>query len=108
MRRNNRHIDDRKSSFSGFLSNFHRKSVRYVMTAMLSGLWLVTGSGALYAQQTSATLVGSITDSNGAVVQNATVKVVNMATGAAREATTDDSGGYSFAFLPAGDYEVTI
>src|SRR5262245_61523289 len=108
--------DDKKdgageSSMSG--SSFFSYSslpepTRAVVTALLSCFWLMAGAGALYGQQTSATLVGSITDSNGAVVQKASVKVVNLATGATREVITDDSGDYSFAFLPAGNYEVTI
>ena len=62
----------------------------------------------IYAQQTSATLVGTLTDATGAVAPNARIKCVNLATGAARDATSDDSGNYSLPFLPAGDYEVTI
>jgi outer membrane receptor protein involved in Fe transport len=62
----------------------------------------------VYAQQTSATLVGTLTDATGAVVPNARIKCVNLATSAARDATSDGSGNYSLPFLPAGDYEVTI
>jgi carboxypeptidase family protein len=62
----------------------------------------------VYAQQTSATLVGTLTDATGAVVPNARIKCVNLATGAARDATSDDSGNYSLPYLPSGDYEVTI
>jgi len=61
-----------------------------------------------YAQQTSATLVGTLTDANGAVVTNAQIKVTNLATGSGREAVSDGSGNYSFSFLPAGNYELTI
>ncbi len=65
-------------------------------------------TGMTYAQTTSGTLVGTLTDSNGAVVPNAQIKAANLATGAAREVTTDESGNYSLPFLPAGDYELTI
>src|SRR5215813_12059104 len=73
----------------------------------LCGVFLF-GQTPVYAQQTCATLVGTLTDATGAVVPNARIKVVNLSTGAAREVITDDSGDYSFAFLPAGNYEVTI
>src|SRR5262249_61359359 len=36
------------------------------------------------------------------------MKCVNLATGSARDATSDGSGNYSLPFLPAGGYEVTI
>src|SRR4030095_14277511 len=111
MKRDEKKADCGELSVSGsshFSSAPRRKAPRTVATTLLSLLWLMAGAGALYGQQTSATLVGSISDSNGAVVQKASVKVVNLATGAAREVVTDDSGDYSFAFLPAGNYEVTI
>src|SRR5215468_11022869 len=73
----------------------------------LCGVFLF-GQTPVCAQQTSATLVGTLTDATGAVVPNARIKAVNLATGAARDATSDDSGNYSLPFLPAGDYEVTI
>jgi hypothetical protein len=72
------------------------------------GLTLLSGQTPVYAQQTSATLVGTVTDTTGAVAPNARIKSVNLATGATREAVSDDSGNYSLPFLPAGDYELTI
>lgn len=69
---------------------------------------LLLGNQTSYAQQTSATLVGTLTDANGAVVTNAQIKVVNLATGSARAAVSDGNGNYSFTFLPAGEYELTI
>ena len=75
---------------------------------MFLGVLLLSAHFPAHAQQTSATLVGTITDANGAVVSNAQVKVVSRATGAAREGATDADGNYSFPFLPAGDYELTI
>lgn len=62
----------------------------------------------VYAQQTSATLVGTVSDANGSVVPGATIKVASLSTGAVRQGVSDGTGGYAFSFLPAGDYEVTI
>ena len=62
----------------------------------------------IYAQQTSATLVGTVSDANGAVVTNASIKVANLATGAVREAVSDSTGAYAFSFLPAGNYSVAV
>jgi hypothetical protein len=61
----------------------------------------------LNAQQTSATLVGTVTDSSNAVVPGATIRATNLATGVWREALTDDNGAYSFPFLTAGEYSVS-
>src|SRR5215510_13488318 len=77
------------------------------MAAMSIGLLMLFGVNA-GAQQTTATLVGTLTDPNGSVVTKAEIKVINLATGASREVISDESGNYSFSFLVAGNYEVTI
>ena len=80
----------------------------YLAQNVMLVLGLLAMSVALYAQQTSATLVGTINDASGGVITNANVKVVNLATGTTREVATDGAGTFSFPVLVAGDYEVTI
>ena len=58
------------------------------------------------AQTVSGTLRGTITDSNGAAVPNATVTVRSTETGLERTATASGEGNYNFAFLPIGSYRV--
>jgi outer membrane receptor protein involved in Fe transport len=60
----------------------------------------------LYAQVVTANLQGSVHDATGAVVPGASVKAVNLDSGATRETTTDDRGLYRFNLLPRGRYEV--
>ena len=64
-------------------------------------------AGGLHAQETAATLVGTVTDSSGAVVSDVSVRATNLATNVSRESKTDTSGNYNIPFLPAGDYNVT-
>ena len=59
------------------------------------------------AQQTTATLTGTITDPVGAVVADVTITATNLATNAVRETRTGDTGSYTLPFLPAGEYSVT-
>lgn len=59
--------------------------------------------GASYGQ-----ISGVVTDSNGAVVQGAAVKIVNRATNAEQTATTGDDGEFAFQLLPAGNYTIEI
>jgi hypothetical protein len=58
--------------------------------------------------QTSATgaLTGTLKDSSGAVVPNATVTATSIGTGQARTTTTGTDGGYKFGLLPPGDYKL--
>ena len=59
------------------------------------------------AQQTTATLTGTVTDPVGAVVADVTITATNLATNAVRETKTGNTGSYTLPFLPAGDYSMT-
>jgi outer membrane receptor protein involved in Fe transport len=58
--------------------------------------------------QSTATLQGTVTDSKGAVVPNATVLLKNRSTSSERTAQTDSDGNYQFAALPVGIYTVEV
>src|SRR5437867_6437017 len=60
------------------------------------------------AQTFRGTILGTITDPNGAVVSGATVTVKNTSTGIERSTITDDAGNYTIPELPIGNYEVRI
>ncbi len=60
------------------------------------------------AQSTDATLSGTVIDSNGAVVPGAVVTIVKPNTGFTREATTNESGIYTFVAIAPGTYTVTV
>src|SRR6185436_20448956 len=56
--------------------------------------------------QSTATVQGTVTDSKGAVLPNATVVVRNKNTSTERTAQTDSDGNYQVAALPVGVYTV--
>lgn len=60
------------------------------------------------AQSNAADLQGTVKDSTGAVVANATVTARNPATNFSRSSTTNDEGLYRIVNLPPGDYEITV
>lgn len=62
----------------------------------------------LHAQQYSGTIVGTVTDSSGAVIPGATVTVVNTGTGATITQHSGAQGEFTFAQLPIGSYEVHV
>src|SRR5690242_16325146 len=82
--------------------------------AWRSGIVLVILAGILLAcnpfllAQTAGTgaLTGTVTDSSGAVVPNATVTATSVDTGQARMATTGPDGTYSIGLLQPGNYRV--
>src|SRR6185312_8616505 len=60
------------------------------------------------AQGLNGTIVGTLTDQAGAVVPNATIALVNDATGFRRTAVSNDSGQYVAYSIPTGIYTLTV
>ena len=86
------------------LDGFFRSHTARVVGVMLSLSLALTGR--LNAQGgTSATLLGTVTDSGGAVIPNASVQVKNVGTDQAQQVATDAQGRYTVPNLPIGDYE---
>ena len=52
------------------------------------------------------TIRGTVTDSSGAVVANASVTIVDLATNTPRVTSTNSTGGYQLFGLPSGAYKV--
>ncbi len=63
---------------------------------------------AALGQLTTADIIGTVTDSTGAVVPNADVTLTNLGTNEKRTTLSNSSGGYSFALLPVGHYSITV
>ncbi|HYO82232.1 MAG TPA: TonB-dependent receptor, partial [Bryobacteraceae bacterium] len=57
-------------------------------------------------QAVTATLIGTVSDSSGAVVPNASITVTETATNIPRKAATNEEGLYTIPFLPPGTYRV--
>src|SRR5437870_360011 len=75
------------------------------LAVMLLILWGAC-AGVLHAQGAgNASVLGTVTDSAGAVVPGASVQVKNIATGRVQEVPTDEQGRYTIADLPIGGYE---
>ncbi|MBL8172963.1 MAG: carboxypeptidase regulatory-like domain-containing protein, partial [Acidobacteria bacterium] len=70
----------------------------------LLGLFSVTA----LAQRGRGTILGSVTDSNGAVVPGAIVTITNTATNVTTSAVTNDDGNYVAPNLNVGGYSVAV
>ncbi|MGA8236396.1 MAG: carboxypeptidase regulatory-like domain-containing protein [Candidatus Sulfotelmatobacter sp.] len=60
----------------------------------------------LPAQGASGRILGRVADPTGAVLSGAKVTLTNQATAISRDATTNESGDYSFVEVPPGTYTV--
>src|SRR6516164_8252866 len=72
--------------------------------SLLSVLFL----SAAFAQRDLSTLAGTVTDTSGGVVVNASVKIVEQATGLAYETLTNNAGEFVRPALKPSTYTVTV
>ena len=71
--------------------------------------WLALGPiASVDAQVLYGSVIGNITDSSNAVIAGAAVTLISRETGQARETTTNDTGGYTFATLASGSYDLKV
>src|SRR5438128_6828495 len=95
-------------------ASVHRLSVlwRYARTAstlaLVCALLFAAEAPRTFAQTFRGTILGTVTDPQGAVVAGATVTAKNLDTGVERSTVTDDAGNYSIPELPIGRYEVKV
>ena len=89
-----------RPSKSTLLANFIRRS-------FLCALVTVIASLSAFAQIDRAVLEGSVTDSTGAAIVGANVKVLALETEISQEQPTNSNGYYRFPGLAVGQYTVT-
>jgi outer membrane receptor protein involved in Fe transport len=80
------------------------------LTSVWISLFAMFGGVAfpLLAQVNTASIVGTVQDSAGAVVAGTTIEAHDVETGATRSAVTNGDGSYSLQFLPIGSYTLTV
>jgi len=75
---------------------------------VLSVLFALISVFTASAQTFRGSIQGTITDSTGAAIPGASVKVFSPGTGLNRSVTTNDLGGYVASELPLGTYSITV
>lgn len=88
---------------------FGEKMIRskgYVVSVVAMFCFMLTG---LHAQQTltTASIAGRVLDRSGAVLADATVTGLQVATNQTYNATTDHEGRFRLLYLPVGQYEIS-
>ncbi len=82
---------------------------KLVLTLAAAALLAVSATRPASAQTSGVgNITGTVTDSSGATVTNATVIVLDTDTGISRNLTTDSDGHYSATFLQPGHYEIIL
>ena len=76
--------------------------------AVVLCLFVLCNVAALLAQTPTSTVSGIVKDSEGAVVQGATIEVTSAAQGTTRESVTNSDGSYSIPNLTPGMYSAEV
>src|SRR5579871_1940734 len=97
---------DGENSFSGSQSSAFRGGKMNISAKIIFGLLI--GCAVLWGQGSTAQINGTVRDASGLAVPGAEVKVTQTATGAVRTAASGADGGYVFADLPVGPYQVEV
>lgn len=71
-------------------------------------LLLLLFASSLGAQEFRATILGTVTDQQSAIIPGAAVEVKNLDTNATVTTVTNDSGNYVVPFLPTGRYTISV
>lgn len=85
-----------------------RKTTRLFQGLTVVLFVLATASPCLGQTATTGTIVGTVTDPQGAAVPRAEVGLKNLATNVSQTAETTDAGQYTFPNLPPGRYEISV
>jgi len=81
-----------------------RSAARFLSATLLIGLFSLCA----FAQQGTSTVRGTVKDPQGNVVAGATVKLISLAKGGERTATSSSDGVFSFEAVQVGDYRVEV
>ena len=90
------------------LNRFHKGPLSRALLKILTIAALFGASHQASAQVLYGSLVGNVTDPNGAVVPSAAVTATNQATGVVKTTTADPTGVYQFVNLQPGSYTVKV
>ena len=92
-----------QQTFGGFLSSL-QTATNWVAIGLLFALAATNGN----AQQITGSIVGTVSDAQGALIPAAAVNATNVDTGLSRSTTTGNDGAYRIEYLPVGTYNVAV
>ena len=79
--------------------------MKYVFLPGLAALVIATSG---FAQTTSTSILGTVTDASGASISGAKVTATNVKTSVPSTTVTTDTGDYAFPLLDIGEYQVSV
>lgn len=96
------------SSRNGVGANNGIRASRFFIPTFLAMFALSLGAFRIQGQANTADVIGTVTDSSGAIVPNATVTLTNTGTGITQTLETSGSGDYDFTLVQVGSYNIKV
>src|SRR5438270_824583 len=91
-----------------FLGSPHCFTRCILRGCLLGGLAVIFASAPMLAQNTTADVVGTVSDVSGAVIPNAKIELTNIDTHETRIVTSGSDGEYTFTLLKPSRYSLTV
>src|SRR5215467_14521611 len=88
--------------------NSRTRSRHFVVSFILVGVLSLLFSVSLFGQAVNSTVLGTVTDSSGAVLLNAKVTLTEENTNVSQSRQTNESGNFVFSDVPPGNYAITV
>src|SRR5665811_2301953 len=86
-----------------------KNRIGFFSSALITSfLFLLLSSTAANSQVTTGSILGTVHDSSGSVVPNATITITDVDKGTIYTKQTDPSGDYNVPFLIPGTYTVSV
>ncbi len=96
------------TTLGSFNVSARRRLWNKLASALSAGILCLLTPTALFAQGTTATLGGTVTDASGAVIPGAQIVLTNEASHDRRTSQSNGAGVFSFSAVPTGDYDIQI
>jgi len=89
------------------VDNMRKSSCESLILTIILSVSLVASHGSLlYAQNSSGTISGFVSDGQGARLPNTKIIITNTATGVSTTSSTNGDGAYTVGSLPIGTYQI--
>src|SRR5215813_14270884 len=88
------------------MAQYCRVSKRFCVVTLL--FCLFTSGNLAMSQLPTATILGGVKDSSGAVIPGASITAKSVETGLTRTGVSGEDGSYRLSALPVGGYEVRV
>ena len=85
-----------------------RHSLLPLWTTSVLTILVTLNAAPVFAQRTTGTIFGTVTDESGGVLPGVTVTLTSVAVPGTPSTVTSETGAYRFLSLPPGSYDLTF